>query len=275
MKTKKDLNKEVSEYYTPPKIKLMLEKAKKQVTEKDWDRVYLIDGGEGSGKSLLGLQLACSLDSTMNLDRVTFTGEGFSKAINEAQKGQCVIFDEAFNGLSSSGAASKMNRFIVRKLMECRQKNLFLIIILPTFFLLQKYAAIFRSKCLFHVYSTKKGVRGYYRVYNELNKKRLFLNGQKFYSYAKPYIKYSFRFYGKYPSQIDEAEYRKKKHDALLSEEEETKLDKYALRFALFGKLLKEKFKMPYSEQLKYLEGYKQHTDKAVISRLIALIPSN
>ena len=145
-KTKDTKDKEIIQYYIAPPIVEMLNSAKALVLEKDWDRVYLIDGNEGAGKSLLGLQLGYFFDKTLDISRITFSGQEFSKAIANAKKNQVVIFDEAFNGLSSSGATSKLNRLLVSKLMECRQKNLFIIIILPTIFLLQKYAAIFRSK---------------------------------------------------------------------------------------------------------------------------------
>lgn len=249
MKMKKILNKdEKAPYYIPPKIKSRLNKSKLSVTKKDWDRVYIIDGNEGSGKSLLGLQLGFELDSTLNLDRITFTAEEFSKAIDKAEKFQCIIFDEGFNGLSSTGSMSKLNKLIVRKLMECRQKNLFIIIILPTIFMLQKYVAIFRSKALFHVYATKKGVRGYYKIYNEINKKKLYLTGNKFYSYKLPKIKKSYRFYGKYP--INEIDYRAKKHEALITQEVEEKYDRYTPRFAILCQILKQDFKMTYQSQM-------------------------
>ncbi len=234
-----------SEYYIEPKVKSMLEKSKDKVINEDWDRVFLIDGGEGSGKSLLGLQIGYFLDPTLCLDRITFSGPEFSKAITDAKPYQCIIFDEGFNGLSSAGALSGMNKLIVRKLMECRQKNLFIIIILPTIFELQKYAAIFRSKALFHVYSTKAGVRGYYKVYNQANKKILYLTGKKLYSYYQPYIAKSYRFRGKYP--IDEKSYRDKKLQSLGDQFEAERLDRYALKFAILVKFLKDKHKMPYT----------------------------
>lgn len=266
----KTLNKPEVDYYISPKIKDLLDKARHQVVNRDWDRVYLIDGSEGSGKSLLGLQLGSYLDPGLNLDRITFTGEDFGKAIDEADKNQCIIFDEAFNGLSSSAAMSRMNRFLVRKLMECRQKNLFIIIILPTVFLLQKYVAVFRSKALFHVYVTKAGVRGYYKAYNPKNKKILFLNGQKMYSYYKPYIKKSHRFYGKYP--LDEQAYREKKRQALETNEEKEKVSPYVARFAILAKTLKESYNLPYLKQIEILKQHNYPLDKANISRQVAKI---
>jgi len=233
-------------YYIAPPVEKMLENGKQRVLHDDWDRVYIIDGSEGAGKSLLALQLGYFLDPTLNLDRITFSGEEFSKAISVAQKNQCIIFDEAFNGLSSGGATSRLNRLIVSKLMECRQKNLFLIIVLPTIFLLQKYAAIFRSKCLLHVYTTKSGNRGYYKVYNQRNKKILYLMGNKMYSYSKPWIKKSFRFYGKYP--IDEKSYREKKLKEAQSQVPLEKLSKNEAWVGALFYIVKKNHGISYSE---------------------------
>ncbi len=269
MQTVKDSNNpDDSGYYMPPEIKGMLKVAKKRVLEEDWDRVYLVDGGEGSGKSLLALQLGYELDPTLCLDRITFSGEELSKAIDKAEKGQCIIFDEAFNGLSSSGATSKLNRLVVRKLMECRQKNLFIIIVLPTIFMLQKYAALFRAKCLFHVYVPASGRRGYYRIYNTLNKKILYLTGSKLYSYSKPFINKSYRFYGKYP--IDEQAYRKKKIESLVDEEEEEKKDKYQNRFGILANLAKDKLGMTFKELETYLKEQNDPIEYTFLCKIAA-----
>ncbi len=270
MKTTKVLNKK-GPYHISPTIKRMLTSAKYNVTHGDWDRVYLIDGNEGSGKSVLALQIGKFLDPTLDLSRITFTGSEFSKQIDEAKPHQAVIFDEAFNGLGSGGAATKMNKLIIRKLMECRQRNLFIIIVLPTFFLLQRYAAIFRSKALFHVYTGKRGERGRYRVYNEKNKKFLYINGKKFFSYAKPYIKKNYRFSNIYP--IDEAAYRKKKLDALRNNDAEEKKDKYFGKFILMCRFLKEKYKIPYIEMEGYLKEHGDPYDASNIGRNIAKTP--
>lgn len=270
-KMKKDSSDEFNDYYIAPPIKAMLRASKKNVLEHDWDRVYLIDGNEGSGKSLLGLQLGYFLDPTLNIDRVTFSGKEFSDAIDKATKGQCIIFDEAFNGLGSSGATGKMNKLIVRKLMECRQRNLFIIVILPTIFLLQKYAAIFRSKALFHVYTSKGGVRGHYRIYNEGNKKLLYLKGLKLYSYSQPWIVKHYRFYGAYP--IDEQEYRAKKDRCAKENDEKEKIENNVLRLGVLMKLLKEKYKMNYQDQAEYLTIQGTPIHRVKISQYVSKIP--
>ncbi len=258
--------------FVHPQIKKLLLAARVKVIEKDWDRVYIIDGSEGSGKSLLALQLANLIDPTFSLDRVVFNGEAFSKAIDTSTKGQVIVFDEAFNGLASGAATSKMNRFLVRKLMECRQRNLFVFIVLPTIFLLQKYAAIFRSKGLFHVYVDKRGNRGKYKYYNERNKKTLYLNGLKMYSYRIPWLKRGYHFRGKYP--VDESEYRKKKSQALVDEEaKQEKVNLYAIRFAILSKMLKETYKVPYTHQQQLLKEHNSSMDAAIFTRLVSQIP--
>lgn len=271
-----DSKADFKEYFIAPDIKKMLLRAKDQVINNDWDRVYIIDGGEGSGKSLLALQLGYFLDPTLNLDRVTFNAVDFGKAIDTAHKGQVIIFDEAFNGLSSSGAMSNMNRFLVRKLMECRQKNLIILIVLPTLFLLQKYVAVFRSRGLFHVFVNKRGERGFYRYYDLANKKTLYLSGNKYYSYKTPFIKKAYMFRGKYPlgNEFEEA-YRKKKHESLIVEGEKEKKEKksrYAYRFALLAKLLKEQYGLAYSKQILYLKKHNMTMDHSEVPHLLAEI---
>jgi hypothetical protein len=108
-------------------------------------------------------------------------------------------------------------------MMQMRQKNLLVILVLPTFFLLDKYAAIFRTRALIHVYENK-GIRGYFRVYNYKKKIYLYLFGKQTYSYGgskgtKHFITTNFkgRFYGVFAlgDESMEERYRAKKSKAL------------------------------------------------------------
>jgi len=179
-----------------------------------------------SGKSTLALQMGKYVDPTLNLSRVVFDAETFRAAILKAKKGQCVIFDEAFTGLSSRASLSGVNKTLISLMMQIRQKNLFVIIVLPTFFLLDKYVALFRSRALIHVYECKKK-RGYFKVYNQKKKKLLYLLGKATYSYsgAKWSIKTRFkgRFYGSFALGDEEMDkkYRAKKLKALEITEKE------------------------------------------------------
>ena len=168
-----------------------------------------------SGKSTFAFQLGKYIDPTLSTSRVVFSAEDFKEAIFKAKKGQVVIYDEAFTGLSSRNSLSAVNRVLVSLMMQMRQKNLCVILVLPTFFLLDKYAALFRSRVLFHVYKNK-GIRGYYLVYNRKLKKLLYLTGKKDYSY-KVRTRNKGRFYGVFAlgdASCDQ-KYRKMKGKAL------------------------------------------------------------
>ena len=181
----------------------------------DQDRVYVITGREGSGKSTLALAIGYRLDPNLSLKNVVFNSKDFEDRVRKAKKHEVIIFDECFNGLSSKAALSKENRNLVRLLMECRQRNLFIFLVLPSFFLLEKYAAIFRSTALFHIAASKKNFKQrFYKVYNYEKKKYLFLVGKKDMSYYKPKIIRKHPCYGKFPPTIDRNQYIKKKEDS-------------------------------------------------------------
>lgn len=183
-----------------------------KLKKSDEDRCYLVDGRERSGKSVFTFQQAKYIDPTFDINRVCFSPDEFLEAIRTAKRGQVVVFDEAFRGLSSKGSQSKVNKKIIQALMEVGQRNLIIFIVLPTFFLLEMYAAVLRSNVLFHVFKDKKGTRRV-RVYNYQKKSLLYNTGKKKgFSYAFPKVRYSCRFFNKYA--IDEQAYRKKKGDS-------------------------------------------------------------
>jgi len=215
-----------------------------------------------SGKSTIALQIGKYVDRTLDLSRVVFDAESFRNAIFKAKKGQCIIFDEAFSGLSSRAALSGINKALVGLMMQMRQKNLFVIMVLPTFFMLDKYAAIFRAKALIHVYENK-GIRGYFRLYNYKLKKILYLMGKKDYSYSHKFVRTRFtgRFYGKFAlgGDKEEKEYRKKKEEALEATERNpmtTKQIRYRNQRDIVIYLLRKASKMTYREMETFLQDY-------------------
>jgi hypothetical protein len=201
-----------NEFYMDGYLRKGYDKAKSVVT-KDWDWVMLIDGIEGAGKSVLAFQGAKYCDSSFNIDRIAFTPDQFRKAILSASKYQAVVYDEAYTGLSSRGTMTDVNKVLVAMLAEIRQKNLFVFVVMPSFFDLDKYVAIWRSRGLIHVTVDKAYRRGYFSFYNKERKLRLYVNGKKIYSYMKPNPNFRGFFTGHYP--IDETEYRRLKSEAL------------------------------------------------------------
>lgn len=191
----------------------------KRVIKNDWDMIFAVDGYEGTGKSVFTMQCAYYCDPTLNIDRIVFTPKDFQKAVLSANKYESVVYDEAYTGLSSRAAMTMVNRILVKMLAEIRQKNLFIWIVMPTFFDLDKYVALWRSRALFHVYTAKNFRRGFFSFYNIDRKKELYVTGKKFYTYNNKIRNFFGRFTNYYP--IDEEEYRKKKKNISIQRENE------------------------------------------------------
>lgn len=245
------------EFYMDSYLKDNLDRAK-TIIKKDWDMVFAVDGVEGGGKSVFAQQAAFYCDPTLSLDRIVFTPEDFRKAIMEAQPYQAVIYDEAYTGLSSRATMSTINRVLVSMLAEIRQKNLFVFVVMPTFFDLDKYVALWRSRALFHIYTSDFN-RGFFGFYNMDKKKDLYILGKKFYSYKKPTPNFIGRFTNKYT--VNEVEYRKKKKDSLtVREKKREDLEKQReTENLLFDRVMSLPDNIPHSTKIEIL-GIPQST---------------
>ena len=206
-----------------------------KLTKEDDDRVFIVDGRERSGKSLWTFQQAAYIDPTFikrflsGKPTITFIPEDTLKAIQRTKSSdtvtKCIMFDEAFRGLSSRSVLSKTNKLIVQALMEMGQKNLVLFIVLPSFFLLDRYPAVLRSNALIHIERPKKYKKQtgrYFKVFNYQKKAWLYNMGlNRGWGYPMS-THFKGKFFGKYPGG-DEVEkyYRKIKHDSLIEIEKE------------------------------------------------------
>jgi len=202
------------EPYCDPLIYKQLLIIQKRVVKKDRDYVAVYDGEEGVGKSVLAMQHALILDPLFNLDNVVFTSDQFIKKIKDpnTKKGSCIVLDEAFNAANSRAALTEVNRSMIALATEMRQKNLFVLLVLPSFFDLDKYFALWRCRALFHVYFTPEEDRRYI-TFDKETKKRLYLHGKKLYNYAYPKAPFPpASFFNQYT--VDEEAYREKKAEA-------------------------------------------------------------
>lgn len=212
-------------YHMDTKLKLNLEKLKHRLQRKDADYVLCVDGSEGSGKSVLALQIAKFMYPQLSVDDICMNAGEFTKRVMSCKDKTAIVFDEAFTGLSSRMSLTDINNGLVSLMMEMRQKNLFVVVVLPTFFLLDKYVALFRARGLIHVYVDKRGKRGQYIFFNQKKKKLLYLYGKKLMTYRKPPTRFNGRFFDIYA--IDEDSYRDKKRSALMMKERRTKAEVY------------------------------------------------
>ena len=208
------------EYFIDNRLQVQLDKKiLPELKKKDKDNVFIVDGRERLGKSVfamnLGAYAASQLNSEFNLSNICMNPTEFRTKIEKAQKNQVVIYDEAHRGMASSRALTEINNIMKDLMMEMGQMNLFVIIVLPTFFLLDKYAALFRSTGLFHIYENKRR-RGFWVYFNRKNKLKLYIKGKKEFNYDC--MKYPFfrgRFFDRYP--VDEEGYREKKRKSFKS----------------------------------------------------------
>jgi adenylate kinase family enzyme len=258
-------------YYMEDRLGGYCQKIKETINKKDKDFVILVDGYEGSGKSTFAQQVGKAIDSDLSLDRICMTPEQFKEAIKRADKGQCVIYDEAVTGLSSGDAISKVGKILKSMMMQMRQKNLCVIVIMPTFFELNRYAVLSRAKALFHIYE-RQGRRGYFVGYNRQDMKRMYLKGKKMHSYCVRSF-FTGRFYGKYT--VDQEAYRKKKEEALFEVEIQEEDNKWAMRNFLIATLyqvLKKYKKMNREELIPILEQGGIRMTGSNISRIVGKV---
>ena len=214
------------DFYVDPMLRKQLDKIKKIVRRRDRDYVMVIDGEEGTGKSVLAMQICKYLDDTFNTSRITFNADQFIKTVKEAPKFTSVLLDEAFSASSSRASLTETNRAMIGLATEMRQRNLFVVMVLPSFFDLDKYFALWRCRCLIHVYFNKTGERGSYVIFPKSSKKYLYLYGKKHYNYSKPKSPYPVgRFTNAYV--VDEGDYRLAKEQAFRTR----KRDRHAIEW--------------------------------------------
>ena len=281
-KIKDDSGKVLTEYHMDDRLKRNLdEQVIKQLHTKDKDCVVVVDGREGAGKSTLAFQIGKYVDPTLDLSRVVFSPDDFRDAVLKAKKGQCIIYDEAFTGFSSRSSLSPINRVLVSLSMQMRQSNLFVLIVLPTIFLLDKYMAMFRTKALVHVFESK-GKRGYFKLYNTKKKKFLILMGAKTMSYTHKGLHTNFkgRFYEKFALGDEEVEkkYRKKKKQAL-ADSEKTSMSSAQVKFKeqrdLLIYLVRKQLKLSTRETSNLLNEYDMALSHVQVASICAKFGDN
>lgn len=220
---------------------------KNKVLNHNHDACFGVDGRTGLGKTTKACQAALYLDPTFNLDRVVFTPEQVDKALMNATKGQAVVIDEAIT-FSARSAMSEWNKRLVKVMAQIRSKSLFIIFVIPFIFDLDRNLVLGRLDVLFHLYAKTFGDRGSYSVYFKDRIKSLYINGKKYYSYAKP--KPNFRATFSSCFVLSEIAYENKKQKAIkeLLTKREVQGGKFKLQRNELVVYLRKDLKMQYKE---------------------------
>lgn len=194
-----------------------------EAVDNKWDGVILVDGVEGSGKSNIAFSSAYYLDQTFSNNRIVFRTTEFIDAVEKAKPGQAIVWDEFITGGLSGEFMTEAQRTLTKYMTMIRKKNLYIIWVMPYFFIVGKYFAVARSRFLLHS-STPDGIkRGYWRAWNYDRKRTMYFRGKREMDYCiDPYLKGRFgSFFELFPGVVDEDAYEKAKDDASKAEDEE------------------------------------------------------
>jgi hypothetical protein len=168
----------------------------KDIIKKNWDCVILIDGKERAGKSTLGFCCAWYLsDGKMTINNLAKNTDDAIAKIQTLPDKSVLFIDEGSLSFSSKDAMRTEQKKIMKILDVVGQKNLTIIIVLPSFFELNKSIACRRSKFLLHVYTDEQLERGRFTYFGEKKKRMLYEVGKKNYgSYDYPEADFIGRF---------------------------------------------------------------------------------
>lgn len=172
----------------------------------------------GTGKSVLAQQIGEAytemvnkfhgLEIPFNIDNVVFRPQDLIDVAFKVPKYSCIILDEWEDAHYWSVMGMTLRRFF----RKCRQLNLFLIIIIPSFFDLPIGYALPRSVFAIDVKFSGEFERGFFDFYNFERKKDLYVYGKKTRNYKVVKCNFFGRFGDGYA--VGEQEYREKKlHD--------------------------------------------------------------
>lgn len=178
--------------------------------------LMIIDGRPGTGKSTLGIQAACYLNQKTNVDNVCFSLEQFDETLRSAKIGNVVQLDESFE-LNVKSSQSRANLRILSLLQQMREKKVFITIVLPCVYDLDKNVILSLCDMFIHCYREPFGRRGNYNAYDAGGLKKLWLFGRQSRNYSYKISKPTFS--GRFTKNfvLDYKVYRKKKLSTLES----------------------------------------------------------
>lgn len=182
-------------FYLDSHLKRRLDNVRK-IQDKDWSATLLLDGDTRTGKSTLAMTMAWYLsDETLTMENFAQGLSDCAEKIKTLPDKSILIVDEGSLTFSSKDAMKKEQKTLMKILDVVAQKNLIIIVCLPSFFELNRPIATYHSLFLLHVYSDSSWNRGRFAYFSRKKKKVLYVNGKKnFGSYKVPPANFCGRF---------------------------------------------------------------------------------
>jgi hypothetical protein len=175
--------KQEGDLYLDGKLKNKLDHAKMKI-KKDFDVGGIVIGDEGGGKSthasnIMLYMTDCKFDPRRDIIK---SHEDAILKLEQVPDGSGIMFDEGYLLFYSGDALTKSQKAITKIFSIIRQKNLFFLIVAPSFFRLATYFALDRTKFLIRVYD-KAGERGYFSYWGPKRKEKLYRIGKPKHNY--------------------------------------------------------------------------------------------
>lgn len=137
---------------------------------RNFDWVHCNAGREGSGKSTFAIQLCQMVDPGFSYTHIAFSSQQFQSMLLSLPQYSAVLFDEGSEGFYSRDAMNRFNKELMKQMMLIRGRNLFIVINIPDFTVLDKGLRTRRVLSLtetivFTHPVTQDWVRGLYEFY--------------------------------------------------------------------------------------------------------------
>lgn len=183
-----------------------------QLKKKDNNKIFLVCGDTGVGKSAFAFQMAAACDPHFGIENIQFTTDEMKNALRTMHN-KAIVFDEAFRGASGRNVMGKAQKELLEMFYEIRQLNQVVFLVAPSFFRLDEAIAVELSDGLFHISRTKSGRRAF-RLFNRKKKDQLYYyakRGKKSYATVPSMVN------GNFPKTyiVSDADYREKKFNSL------------------------------------------------------------
>ncbi len=147
----------------------------KFILKKKWDAVILVTGLERSGKSTLAMTIGWYLsEGNIGINNFCTGANDAMYKLKSLPDHSTLIIDEGSLVFSSKDSLKTEQKDLIKVLNVIGQKSMVLIIVLPSFFDLNKYIAVDRSLFMISTVTDKKFNRGNFNYFGRKTKSRLY-----------------------------------------------------------------------------------------------------